>query len=82
MTKFEHVGYWWNAATFEIELMRIDGIVYALNGWNGEEFTECWVCTGENYHYVGENEKYTIRPVDKEIGEDEYEITGYDVREN
>lgn len=37
---FKEVGAWWNDSN--IDLVEIDGTVYALNGWNGEEFTDCW----------------------------------------
>ena len=30
----KEVGYWWNDKS--IELVEIDGEVYALYGWNGE----------------------------------------------
>ena len=41
----KNVGNWWNDRSIEmVELS--DGKVYALSGWNGEEYTECWMCTG------------------------------------
>lgn len=71
-----YVGTWWNDAN--IDLVEIDGCVYALYGWNGEKFTSCWKCTGE-FHTEASGEEYSIRPVHKEVSKDEWEIVGYEV---
>ena len=65
------IGRWWSNK--EIELVEIDGKVYALDGWNGESYLNAWECTGEGYTDASE-EQYTITP----IYEDD-EITGYEV---
>ena len=77
MTNFKTVGAWWNDKS--IELVEIDGEVYALNGWNGEQFNNCWKCTGEHYMDASE-EEYVIIPDYEEVSEDEFEIVGYEVR--
>jgi hypothetical protein len=59
----------------EVELVKIDGIIYALDGWNGEEFGRCW-------QHDDPGEKFTVRPVYQAVDEDEddYEIIGYEVK--
>src|SRR5690625_4161107 len=73
MTNFKNVGTWWNDK--EIELVEIDGKVYALNGWNGESYLKSWECTGEDYMDASEKE-YCITPQYEEV-EGEFEIVGY-----
>lgn len=75
MSKFKTVGRWW--ANKEIELIEIEGNIYALDRWNGEEYINCWKCEGED-HMEASEEKYIIRPIYKEI-EGEYEIVDYKV---
>lgn len=73
---FKEIGTWWNDSN--IDLIEIDGTVYALNGWNGDEFTNCWKCLGE-YYTDASKERYTVRPQYREIKEDEFEIVAYEV---
>ena len=75
----KEAGYWWNDKS--IELVKIDGEVYALNGWNGEEYGGCWKCTGE-FLTDASKEEYTLKPVYKEVDEDEWEIVNYEVTRN
>jgi hypothetical protein len=77
MTNFKEVGTWWNDKS--IELIEIDGSVYALNGWNGEEYTACFKVGGQFNMDILSKEIYNIRPKYKKIAEDEYEIIGYEV---
>lgn len=74
---FEKVGHWWNDSS--VPLIKIDGSVYALSGWNGEKYLNCWKCTGEGYMDASE-EEYEITPVYREVSEDEFEVIGYDVK--
>jgi len=78
MKNFKNVGNWWNDKS--IELVDIEGDVYALNGWNGEKYMNAWKCTGEDYMDASE-EEYIISPVysDKEDEFGVYEIVGYEV---
>ena len=62
--------------TKNIELVEIDGIMYALNNWNGEIYNNCWICLGENLMDASK-EEYTIKPIYKEVAEDEYKIIDY-----
>lgn len=57
------IGKWW--ANKNIDLLEYEGKVYALNGWNGHEYGNCWMCEGE-YNLEAGEESYTITP---EIGE-------------
>lgn len=54
------MGTWWNDRS--IELVEVSGIVYALNGWNGEKYTDCWQCCGE-YFNKSSPESYTLTPI-------------------
>ena len=56
----KYVGRWWSDN--RIKLWEIDGEVYALYGWNGEQYLHCWKCDGENYMNASE-EEYTITPI-------------------
>lgn len=71
----KEIGYWW--ADKSIQLVEIDGSVYALYGWNGEEYLNCWKCTGEFYLDASE-EEYEIRPIYSE-SDGEVEIIDYEV---
>ena len=51
---------WWNDST--IEVVEIDGALYALNGWNGEKWTECWKCI-DRFTVDPDDRKYEIAPV-------------------
>lgn len=77
-TNFKQVGTWWN--DHSIELVELaDGEVYALNGWNGEEYTGCWKCSGE-YNMDASTEEYILRPIYDTTTENDnggYDIIGY-----
>ena len=71
--EMEKVGNWWNDN--DIELVELDGEVYALHGWNGEEYTSCWRCSGENLMDASA-EEYVLRPVYDTVENDN---GGYDI---
>lgn len=73
----KHIGYWW-ASSNDIEMVEIEGAVYALHGWNGEQYNDCWRCEGE-FYMDASKERYILRPVYKWIDEDECEIVDYEV---
>ncbi|ALA47993.1 hypothetical protein ABE137_12475 [Brevibacillus laterosporus] len=79
MDNFKFKGTWWNDNN--IELVEIDGEVFALNGWDGEAFTKSWKCTGE-FHMEASEELYIITPIYDEVDEDEFNVVGYEVRRN
>lgn len=62
---------WWNDR--DIQVVGIDGKEYALYGWNGEKYTECWEVVGLDA--IG---KYEIEPIMEEQDGD-FEIVGYKV---
>ena len=58
--KFQEVGWWYKDNT--IKLVKIDGIVYALNGFDGNVYADCWVCEGDFFNLIGEK-NITIKPI-------------------
>lgn len=77
MANFKNVGTWWNNR--DIDLVEIEGAVYALHGWNGETYLHSWKCSGE-FNTDASEEEYAITPIFKQIEEDEFEVVGYEVR--
>jgi hypothetical protein len=73
---FNNVVNWWNDK--KIKLVNINGAVYALNGWNGERYYNCWKCTGE-FLMDASKEKYVITPIYEEQTEDVFELIGYEI---
>lgn len=71
------IGYWMNTMNSPaIEMMEIDGTVYALNGWNGETYEDCWECLDA---YTAGKDGIRIRPICIEVDDDEWEIVDYEV---
>ena len=77
---FEYLGLWWSDK--ETELVKIDGKIYALYGWNGEHYNSCWEVAENLIDVIDEKQEYTIAPIHEEVEEDEFEIVGYDVSMN
>lgn len=76
------VGSWWNDSS--IDLVKLsDGNTYALSGWNGEYFGECWRVSGEQQR-ASSAESYTLRPIYSDVmnENDGYDIIDYDVSVN
>ena len=59
-----------------IEVVEIDGRWFAVYGWNGEMYYDCWE-TDENTFSLEDSKTYTIKPICTEVYEDEFEIVGY-----
>lgn len=73
------VGNLWNRP--DIEVWEIDGSLYCLHGWNGESYTESWETFDDaGFGIVNANKRYDIRPIYKEVAEDEWEIVGMEIR--
>lgn len=72
VTTVEMVGKWWSDSS--IDLVKVDGAVYALYGWNGEKFTDCWECSGDGFRGAS-GESYTLAPVYR------WEVDGMNVLE-
>ena len=66
------IDTWWNDNS--IELVEINGKIYALYGWNGEEYLHCWECA-DRYTAVDDGIEYEIKPIYNE----DYEIIGYEI---
>lgn len=68
------IGSWW--ADNNIDVAEIDGELYALYGWNGEKWTECWKCAGEVVNGIifdaaDDSRSYVVRPILAPIGDPE-----------
>lgn len=74
---FEYMGMWWNSR--DIEMYRIGKKVFALHGWNGEKYTECWECSGIG-NTDASKEVYEITPIYEEVEEDNYDLIGFEVQ--
>lgn len=73
------IGKWW--ADKSIEMIEIDGIVYALNGWNGESYLNCWECTGD-YLMDSSEKTYTLVPIYKRCKNGDFILVTYNVIDN
>lgn len=56
----KHVGFWTGDP---IKMMEIDGDIYALSGWNGEKFLDCWKCLDEWTVDPNEPGRFVATPV-------------------
>ena len=54
------IGTWWSDSN--IELVKIDGKIYALDGWNGEKYLHCGECI-DRFTAADDNIEYEIRPI-------------------
>lgn len=46
----------------DIEVVEIDGALYALDGWNGEKYLHCWKCI-DRFTADPDGLEYEIAPV-------------------
>lgn len=46
----------------DIEIVEIEGNLYALNGWNGERWVHCWKCI-DRFTADPDGREYEIVPV-------------------
>ena len=53
------IGKW---SGTDIDIVWVEGGMYALNGWNGEKYTECWRCL-DRFTADPEGGVYEIAPV-------------------
>lgn len=74
---FKEVGRWWNDSS--IELIEKDGNVYALAGWNGEKYYNCWKVIEDGL--TASEEEYIITPIYNQIDDDEFEVVNYEISE-
>lgn len=68
----KHVGFWTGDA---IKMMEIDGCAYALSGWNGEKFLNCWKCLDEWTVDPNEPGRFVATPVYR------FQVEGIDLDE-
>lgn len=62
----------------EIEIISNGDKFYALYGWNGEKFYDCFEVEDKYGIATDNDEKFCFKPIYKEIDEDQYEIIGYE----
>lgn len=65
----------WNNS--DIEVVEINGRWFALYGWNGEAYLDCWE-TDENTFNVYDGKVYEIAPVYQANGDD-YEVVDFEI---
>lgn len=70
------LGNWWNNKILEI--YEIEGKRIVLNKWNGEIYYDCFE-VAENLIDIVSEKNFEIRPIYKEIAEDEFEIVDYKI---
>ena len=68
------LGNWWNDKSLEI--YEIDGRKIVLNKWNGEMYWDCFEVS-ENLLEIISEERFEVKPVYKQISDDEFEIIDY-----
>ena len=68
---------WW---TGDIEVVEIEGRFIALDGWNGEEYTDCWEVKEivRDTAYGVKADGLKAKPIYEEIEQDNFELTGYE----
>jgi hypothetical protein len=54
-------GSWWTNQ--DIPIVEIEGVLYALNEFNGEVWTECWKVLDTFTYDPNDQHTYTIRPI-------------------
>ena len=52
---------------------------YALGGWNGEEFHDCWEVDESGIAVDVKSPAMVATPIYKQISDDEYEIIDYEI---
>ena len=68
----------------DFEVIKYDGELYVAMGWNGEYYSNCYKhapwCGLNNASPADgwENKSIALKPIYKEVGEDEFEIVGYE----
>ena len=83
MVEFKLVGRLWNNNS--IVIIEQNGRKYALNGYNGEEYLDCWeVADNKGFDKIGDK-VYCIKPIyakveENEAEEYEFDIVDYEVR--
>ena len=81
--KIKKVGCWCNDS--EIELVKIDDEIFALNGWNGESYLDCWKVNKDDLTEVVED-NYIITPYYNVEGDGvyitDYKLSYYEIYKN
>lgn len=66
--------------TGDIEVVEIEGRFIALDGWNGEEYLDCWEVEEivRDTAYGVKVDGLKVKPIYEEIEQDNFELTGYE----
>lgn len=69
---------WW---TGDIEVVEVEGRMIALDGWNGETYTDCWEVEEikNDTAYGVKVDGLQVRPVYQEVDDGEFELKGYEL---
>ncbi len=59
-TPFRKVGFW-QKDTNGIEIIKIDGRFFALNGWNGIDYAHCWECKSK--FEAMDDKEHCLKPI-------------------
>lgn len=57
---YKPAGKWWSG---DVPLVQIGKSVYALNGWDGKRYTDCWLCKGRSKMRMADNYTYVLTPI-------------------
>ena len=66
-----------NINGWDIKVVEIDGIMFALDGWNGEIYMHCWKC--DETGTAIDDKEYRIREHLVETEDGDFEVESYEV---
>lgn len=76
---FENCGH--VKGHYDIDIVKINGTRYALDGWNGEKYYKAYVVDETGYAIDPQSKGLIMTPVYKQLGEDEFEIVDYEIED-
>ena len=72
------IGNLWNE--INIEIVEIDGKMYALHGWNGEYYGHCWEVLDKHGHDKPDTDvEYSIIPIYEDGEDGDFTVIGYEL---
>ena len=62
MPELEHkpAGKWWSG---DVNLVKLRNCVFALDGWDGEKWADCWLCKGKSKMRMANHYRYVLTPI-------------------
>jgi hypothetical protein len=76
---YKEMGKLWNNKS--IEVIQKDGRNFALVNYNGDEYLDCFELDKNLIDVINEDKAFIIRPIYKEIKDDEFELIDYEIVE-